>query len=100
MIIFETGFCNFTVFYRFTDGATWVGIMLAVAIFAMAQVVMKFDKSVGDLFRFEMPEAKFAYPRGVNHIAAVREVIQARGGRGVLPQTGVIRHIIGEDRFL
>ena len=58
---------------------------------------MEFDKAVGDLFRVEMPPAELAYPRRVNHIAAVREVVQARGRSGVLPQSGDIRNVIGKD---
>ena len=58
---------------------------------------MEFDKAVGDLFRVEMPQAELAYARRVNHIAAVREVVQARGRGGVLPQSGDIRNVIGED---
>jgi hypothetical protein len=30
----------------------------------------------------------------------VREVIQARSGGGVLPKTGVVGDIVGQDRFL
>lgn len=45
---------------------------------------MEFDKAMGDLFRFQMPEAKFTNARRINHIAAVREVVEARRGGGVL----------------
>jgi hypothetical protein len=38
---------------------------------------MEFDKSVGDLFRLQVPQTEFTHARGVDHVAAVREVIQA-----------------------
>jgi hypothetical protein len=47
---------------------------------------MEFDKAVKDLFRLQVPQAELTHARGVNHIAAVREVIQARRGGGVLAQ--------------
>jgi hypothetical protein len=37
--------------------------MLAVAVFAMTQVVMEFDKTMGDLFRLQMPQSELAYAR-------------------------------------
>ncbi|MMZ71196.1 hypothetical protein D1872_344700 [compost metagenome] len=61
---------------------------------------MEFDKSVKDLFRFKMPQTKFTNAGGVDHIAAVWEMIQARSRGGVLAQARVIRHIVGEDLFL
>ncbi|MNL75802.1 hypothetical protein D3C87_2016710 [compost metagenome] len=61
---------------------------------------MEFDKSVEDLFRFKMPQTKLTYAGGVDHIAAVREMIQARSRGGVLAQTRVVRNIVSEDLFL
>ena len=55
MIIFKPGFGYGPFFYSLTDSAAWIGIMLAVAVFAMAQIVMKFDKAMRDLFRLQMP---------------------------------------------
>ena len=43
--------------------------------------------AAGNLFSFQVPQAEFANARGVNDIAAVREVIEARGGGGVLAQS-------------
>ncbi len=60
VIIFETAFSNFAFIDRFADGATRVRVMFAIPVFALAQIVMEFDKTVEDLFRFKMPEAKFA----------------------------------------
>ena len=74
--------------------------MLAVAVFAMAQVVMKFDKAMRDLFRLQMPQSELTYARGVDNVAAVREVIQARGRGSVLSKTGVVGDIVGQDLFL
>ncbi len=87
MIIFEAALRDFAVLYRFADCTTGIGIVLAVAIFAVTEIIMEFDKTVGNLFRFEMPEAKLAHARRINHIAALREVVEARGGGGVLAQT-------------
>ena len=100
MIIFKPGFGYGPFFYSLTDSAAWIGIMLAVAVFAMAQVVMKFDKAMRDLFRLQMPQSKLTYTRGVDNVAAVREVIQARGRGGVLSKAGVVRDIIGQDLLL
>ena len=61
---------------------------------------MKFDKAMRDLFRLQMPQSKLTYTRGVDNVAAVREVIQARGRGGVLSKAGVVRDIIGQDLFL
>ena len=61
---------------------------------------MKFDKALSDLFRCQMPEAKFTYARGINDIAAVRKVIQPGSSGGVLTETGVVRDIVGQDLFL
>lgn len=70
--------------------------MLAVAVFAMAQIVMKFDKAMRDLFRLQMPQSKLTHAVGVDNVAAVREMIQARGRGGVLSKAGVVRDIIGQ----
>ena len=40
---------------------------------------MEFDKAMGDLFRLQVPQTEFANAGGVNDIAAVREVIEAKG---------------------
>ena len=100
MIIFKPGFGYGPFFYSLTDSAAWIGIMLAVAVFAMAQVVMKFDKAMRDLFRLQMPQSELTYARGVDNVAAVREVIQARGRGSVLSKTGVVGDIVGQDLFL
>ncbi|MNN82503.1 hypothetical protein D3C81_1994420 [compost metagenome] len=47
-----------------------------------------------------MPQPKLTYAGGVNDVTAVREVVQARGRGGVLPKTGVIGDIVGQDLFL
>ena len=61
---------------------------------------MEFDKSVEDLFRLKVPQTEFAHPGGVNHIAAMREVVKTRSGGGVLAQTRNIRNIVGQDLLL
>jgi hypothetical protein len=63
VIIFKPGFGYGPFFYSLTDSAAWIGIMLAVAVFAMAQVVMKFDKAMRDLFRLQMPQSELTYAR-------------------------------------
>lgn len=60
---------------------------------------MEFDKALSDLFRLQVPEAELTHTWGVNHITAVREVIQPSGGRGVLTETRVVRNIVGQDLF-
>ena len=71
--------------------------MLAVAVFAVAQVVMEFDKTMCDLFRLQMPQPELTYARGVDNVATVREMIQARGSGGVLSKAGVVGDIVGQD---
>ena len=61
---------------------------------------MEFDKALSDLFRLQVPEAELTHSWGVNHITAVREVIQPSGGRGVLTEPRVVRDIVGQDLFL
>ncbi|KFZ99733.1 hypothetical protein DP20_3405 [Shigella flexneri] len=61
---------------------------------------MEFDKALSDLFRLQVPEAELTHTRGINHITAVREVIQPSGGRGVLTEPRVVRDIVGQDLFL
>lgn len=60
---------------------------------------MEFDKALSDLFRLQVPEAELTHTRGINHITAVREVIQPSGGRGVLTKPRVVRDIVGQDLF-
>ncbi len=47
-----------------------------------------------------MPQTKLAHARGVDHIAAVREVVQPRGGGGVLPQARNVGNIVCQDLLL
>ena len=100
VVVFKSAFGDFPFLHRFANGAARVSVVLAVAVFAMAQIVMKFDKAMRDLFRFQMPQPELTYARGVDNVAAVREVIQARGRGGVLSKAGVVRDIIGQDLFL
>ncbi|MPN21953.1 hypothetical protein SDC9_169335 [bioreactor metagenome] len=100
MIIFETGFRNFPVLYGGTNGAAWVSVVLTVTIFAQPQIVMKFDKAMGDLFRLQVPQAEFTHARGIDDVAAMWEVVEAGRGGSVLSQTGVVRDIIGQNGFL
>ena len=79
--------------------AARIGIVLAVAVFAMARWSWKFDKAMRDLFRLQMPQSG-THVRRVDNVAAVREAIQARGRGSVLSKTGVVGDIVGQDLFL
>lgn len=59
---------------------------------------MEFDKALSDLFRLQCQRPNSRTP-GINHITAVREVIQSCGGRGVLTKPRVVRDIVGQDLF-
>lgn len=61
---------------------------------------MEFDKSVEDLFRLKVPQTEFAHARRVNHIAAMREVVETRSGSGVLAQARDIRDIVSQNFLL
>ncbi len=100
MIIFKPSFGYGPFFYSLTDSAAWIGIMLAVAVFAVAQVVMEFDKALRDLFRLQMPQPELTNARGVDHVTAMREMIQTRGRGGMLSKAGVVGDIVGQDLFL
>lgn len=100
VIVVKTALRNLAFANRFANGAARVSIVLAVAVFTLAEVIVKFDKTIEDLFRFKMPEAKLAHAGRVNHVAAVREVIEAGGGGGVLAKSGIIGDIVGQDLIL
>ncbi len=82
---------------RGAQGATGILLVGAVAKLAAPQVVAELDEAPGDAIGFQVPEGELTDPRGVDEIAATREVIESRRGGGVLAEPRVFGDLAGQD---
>lgn len=75
MVVIETFAGDSATFHCTTNRAAGIGIMPAVAEFAGAQIIPEFDETAGNEFRRKMPQAEFTYPRGINQMSAMAEMV-------------------------
>ena len=74
---------NDAIFDGLLQLAAWLFLMFAIAKTAAAQKGPEFDEAVEQSLWLHMPESEFADAGRVDQVAALRQMKQPRGGRGM-----------------
>ena len=94
MIVVKAEFRNFRIFHCLNNGTPRVVKMFAVPEFAVRGFFQKFRVPPDNLFRRQVPESEFTYPRGVNDGSVLRQVVEARTCGGMLTESRNIGYAV------